>query len=224
MLQRPVDGTAVQQRSFSDQARFFAGVLEHGFPGSKLQLTGFSYGGAEAFETAHQLAALKPPPASLTIIENAPVFHKVGQGARAWGEQGIQAEKLRRAHVFEPWQGDMNLVRGDRSGLLSIAMIAFGWEDFVEGVLAVHMVTAAHDQMLHRGAPTTMAALLGQQSPDCSVKPLPGAKDRRRVSSFLAQVQPEAAFDLICGISREHPDHPWSSLVADRLAVSTGKE
>lgn len=224
MLQRLVEGPGMKQRSFADQARFFARVLEHGFPGSELQLTGFSYGGAEAFETARQLAALKSPPVSLTVIDNALVFHKVEQGDPVWGEQGIQAENLRRAHVFEPWQGDMKLVRGMRNGLLSIAMIAYGWEDFVEGEVAVHLVSAAHDQMLHRGAPTTMAALLGQRGPDCIVTPLPGAKDRRRVSSFLAQGQPKAALELICGISREHPDHPWSSLVADSLAVSMGKD
>ncbi len=224
MLQRPIEAPGEPQRSFADQARCFARVLEHGFPGSKLHLTGFSYGGAEAFETARQLAALKSPPASLTIIDNAPVFHKVGQGDPVWGEQGIQAENLRRAHVFEPWQGDMKLVRGDRSGLLSIAMIAFGWEDFVEGEVAVRMVPAAHNEMLHRQAPATMAALLGLRGPDCTVTPLPGAKDRRRVSYLLAQVQPKAALDLICGISREHPDHPWSSLVADSLAISMGKD
>ena len=78
--------------------------------------------------------------------------------------------------------------------------------------------------MLHRQAAATLQALLGGQQPDCVVGPQPGAADRRRVSHLLAKREPEAALDLICGISREHVNHPWSALVADQLALEMGKE
>jgi amino acid adenylation domain-containing protein len=224
LLQRPTSPALTSQRSFADHARYYAKVLQYSFPGAKLHLTGFSYGGAEAFETARQLAALDAAPAGLSIIDHGPVFRKLGRGDRRWGEQGLQAEMRRRAHVFAPWQGDLRLVRGDHHGLLSLAMIAYGWEDFVEGEVAVHMVPAKHDEMLHGQAAATMQALLGQPQPDFIVGPQPGAAERRRVSHLLAKREPDAALDLICGISREHPDHPWSALLADQLAVEMGKD
>ncbi|WP_375699425.1 amino acid adenylation domain-containing protein [Pseudophaeobacter sp. TrK17] len=224
LMQRPVAAALATPRSFADHTRYYARVLDHSYPEAKLHLTGFSYGGAEAFETARQLAALGFAPASLTVIDHGPVFRRLWPVDPTWGGEAIRAEKRRRAHVFAPWAGDMTLVRGDRPGLLSLAMIAQGWEDFVEGEVAVHMVPATHDEMLHQQAAATLQAVLGQQPPDCIVAPQPGAADRRRVSHLLAKGEPEAALDLICGISREHPNHPWAALVADQLALDMGKE
>lgn len=224
LLQRPVIGSKDEQHSFADQAKYYAGVLKREFPQAAIHLTGFSYGGAEAFETARQLSALNAPPASLTVIDNSPVFKKLLPEEDAWGEEGIKAEKMRRAHALQPWAGGLKLIRGDRFGLMSVAMLAYGWEDFVEDDVAVHVLPARHPDMLYRVAPETMAALMGQQAPDYIVKPLPGACDRRRVSHLLGQGEWEAALDLICGIGREHPNHPWAALVADRLARSMGKD
>ncbi|OIQ44968.1 MAG: hypothetical protein BM558_05720 [Roseobacter sp. MedPE-SW] len=224
VVQRPVAPAQGSDRSFVDQARYFARVLDHGFPNTKLHLAGFSYGGAEAFETARQLVELNSPPASVCVVDNGPVFRKLGAPDTSWGEQGVRAEALRRDHLLEPLEGDMRLVRGDRHNLLSLAMIGYGWEDFVQGEVGVYLVAAHHDALLHDRAKQTMQALLAKRPPDCIVTPQPGATERRRVSHLLATNQPKAALDLLRASCRAHPNHAWSALVADNLATDLEEE
>lgn len=224
ILQRPMAAAEGGQRSFADQARYYARVLDHGFPNTKLHLAGFSYGGAEAFETARQLAGLNSPAASVCVIDNGPVFRKLGPPDFNWGEQGLQAEALRRDHLLEPLDGNMRLLRGDRYNLLSLAMIGYGWEDFVEGEVDVYLLPGHHDELLHGRADLTMQALLTKRPPDCVLTPQPGAADRRQVSHLLATNQPKAALDLLRASCRAHPTHAWSALVADDLATDLEEE
>jgi thioesterase domain-containing protein len=100
LMQRPVAAALATPRSFADHTRCYARVLDHSYPEAKLHLTGFSYGGAEAFETARQLAALGSAPASLTVIDHGPVFRRQWPVDPTWGGEAIRAEKRRRAHVF----------------------------------------------------------------------------------------------------------------------------
>ncbi|MEP2718838.1 phosphopantetheine-binding protein, partial [Pseudophaeobacter sp.] len=224
LLQRPVAPASVARRSFADHARYYAKLLQHSAFTEGLHLTGFSYGGAEAFETARHLAALEMPPLSLTVIDNGPVFRRLTGFDPGWATESRQAEVRRRAHELVPLQGDMALIRGERPGLISFAMLAYGWEDFVSGEVAVHLVPADHRSILHAQAKMTAAALQPGAPPHALVSPLPGASDRRRVSRFLATGEHEKAFDLICAVSRAYPHHPWSVLIADRLAQSMQRD
>jgi thioesterase domain-containing protein len=103
LMQRPVAAALATPRSFVDHTRCYARVLDHSYPEAKLHLTGFSYVGAEAFETARQLAALGSAPAGLTVIDHGPVFRRQWPVDPTWGGEAIRAEKRRRAHVFTPW-------------------------------------------------------------------------------------------------------------------------
>ena len=131
----------------------------------------------------------------------------------------MQAEALRRDHLLEPLDGNMRLLRGDRYNLLSLAMIGYGWEDFVEGEVDVYLLPGHHDELLHGRADLTMQALLTKRPPDCVLTPQPGADERRQVSHLLATNQPKAALDLLRASCRAHPTHAWSALVADNLAT-----
>ncbi len=223
-LQRSAHSIAEPNSSFADKARQFAKILHTSFPKTSLHLAGFSYGGAEAFETARQLAALGAPKPRLTIIDTSPIFAKLPEIKPNMRARGLAMEHLRRAHAFQAWCGDIRLVRGDRPTLISLAMIAYGWEDFATGEISVHLLSGNHMQMLNDRAKMTSEALLGSSSPDAIVKPMPGASDRRRVAHLIAEKRFDAALDVLCQASREHLIHPWSALVADRLATEMGED
>lgn len=223
-LQRSATLVSDAKVSFSDHTRYFAKVLHQGFPADGLHLAGFSYGGVEAFETARQLVALKAPPVGLTVIDHGLRFHRPQPINPTWAAASIAAETRRRAHGLRLLDANMTLVRAERPGLVSLAMIALGWEDFVSGEVAVHVLPGTHDDMLHAQAAQTMQVIEGQVQPEYMVVSLPGAADRRRVVRLIAQRQFKTAHDVICGVSREHAHHPWSVLMADRLGRQLGQD
>jgi amino acid adenylation domain-containing protein len=223
-LQRSATLVSDAKVSFADHTRYFAKVLHQGFAADGLHLAGFSYGGAEAFETARQLVALKAPPAGLTVIDHGLRYYRPQPINPTWTAASIAAETRRRAHGLRVLNANMSLVRAERPGLVSLAMIALGWEDFVSGEVAVHVLPGGHADMLHAQAAQTMQVISGQVQPEFLVASLPGAADRRRVVRLIAKRKYKAAHDVICGVSREHAHHPWSVLMADRLGRQLGQD
>ncbi|MCC1494609.1 non-ribosomal peptide synthetase [Cognatishimia sp. F0-27] len=211
--------------SFRQIAEHGADSLEQAFAGTALHVTGYSLGAALAFETACALQSrgLVPAP-SVTLIDSAPVFRKLKPINPGFSDDARAMETMRRAHHFSVWRGHLTLLRADRDDLLSLCMPARGWEDFVTGSVAVHMLAATHAELLTRQSDLTARALLGDRPADCVVTPSAGAAERRAAAHRIADGNPEGALALLETAARAHPEHPWTAVVADDLAQSLGRD
>lgn len=217
-LQRLEIPSEASERGFAANTDHFADVLRKSFPDTQLHIAGFSFGGAEAFETARQLVAHDMPKPKLTIIDTGPIFQKLNPLSDQMSTYANALEALRRTHAFGVWDGDLRLVRGDRFSLISLAKIAYGWEDFVTGQVSVHQFPASHDEMLRDYAGQTVRAALGPRPPDITLCSLPGASERRRAAHLIAAGDLHEALDCLCGVALDNPMHPWSAVAAEQLA------